>query len=312
MKKIKRNTFDLLKMDLWCFKNQSIFLWLELNILDNDWNQATLHIWYLTRKKYHANIIFIFVPSFVEYPLLVFRRFTVHSATDTVKSRKPGKHAFPHECGNMQIRVHQEQNLSWESLLGYNGVPLVLCPVHTYVYTGAMKNNILINYISIVAVSRVINAPTIIELLYTAIAIDSLEVVSINSSHSENIRLKKKRNDLTIFLSKYILIARVMLIFFFFHNWDGNFYREWRSSVWLIQRSCDDWAYDDDEVVNKKKKKRGREGGEERRKKEDQDHYSIGQVGDAYSWGINTHLRCYCLRIHVVCLVVHSQTTNFW
>lgn len=88
----------------------------------------------------------------------------------------------------MQIRVHQEQNLSRESLLGYNGVPLVLCPVHTYVYTGAMKNNILINYISIVAVSRVINAPTIIELLYTAIAIDSLEVVSINSSHSENIR----------------------------------------------------------------------------------------------------------------------------
>lgn len=217
---------------------------LELNILDNDWNQTTLRIWYLTRKKYHANIIFIFVPSLVEYPLLVFHRFTVHSATDTVKSRKPGKHAFPHECGNMQIRVHQEQNLSQESLLGYNGVPLVLCPVHTYVYTGAMKNNILINYFSIVAVSRVINAPTIIELLYTAM--NTLEVVSINSSYSENIRSKKKKkkrfDDFS--WSKYILIARVILIFFFFHNWDGNFYREWRSSVWLIERSRDDWAYE--------------------------------------------------------------------
>lgn len=33
--------------------------------------------------------------------------------------------------------------------------------------------------------------------------------------------------------------------------------------------------------------------------------FFVGQVGDAYSWGINTHLRCYCLRIHVFGLAGH-------
>lgn len=37
--------------------------------------------------------------------------------------------------------------------------------------------------------------------------------------------------------------------------------------------------------------------------KEDYLYIIDDQVGDAYSWGINTHTRCYCLRIHVVCLV---------
>ncbi|TGZ56866.1 hypothetical protein DBV15_05362 [Temnothorax longispinosus] len=40
-------------------------------------------------------------------------------------------------------------------------------------------------------------------------------------------------------------------------------------------------------------------------KKEDDGRFFVGQVGDAYSWGINTHLRCYCLRIHVFGLAGH-------
>ncbi|KYQ56460.1 hypothetical protein ALC60_04537 [Trachymyrmex zeteki] len=40
-------------------------------------------------------------------------------------------------------------------------------------------------------------------------------------------------------------------------------------------------------------------------KKEDNGRFFVGQVGDAYSWGINTHLRCYCLRIHVFGLAGH-------
>lgn len=40
-------------------------------------------------------------------------------------------------------------------------------------------------------------------------------------------------------------------------------------------------------------------------KKEDDGCFFVGQVGDAYSWGINTHLRCYCLRIHVFGLAGH-------
>lgn len=57
---------------------------------------------FITRKKYHANIIFIFVPSFV-ISIRISSLYGPFRHTDTVKSRKRGEHAFPHECGNMQI-----------------------------------------------------------------------------------------------------------------------------------------------------------------------------------------------------------------
>lgn len=111
---------------------------------------------------------------------------------------------------------------------------------------------------------------------------------------------KKILTILTIFPLKYIVW--IVLISFFPPQLGRKFLQRMEgiglASMW--------WK-------KKRKERKNCQRGEEEEKKEERrkiKDYFIGQVGDAYSWGINTHLRCYCLRIHVVCLVVHSQTTR--
>ena len=143
---------------------------------------------------------------------------------------------------------------------------------------------------------------TIIQLFRTAFIVINNKFGSCHRSTPNYIILKNdriERNDFNDF--SFEIYRELYNLIFIFSAIGMEIFTENGGNRNRLVR----WRKEKKEIVKEGKRRR-------RKKKEGRSRIDfIGQVGDAYSWGINTHLRCYCLRIHVVCLVVHSQTTKF-